>query len=127
MLCLERPDPETGQTARMFDYRADASSVTPGDRVTFHWEAEGGEMVLLEVYDTASVQQAQESTATEVPAVRLYETLPLVGTLTVVMPEDLAGGARIVFWVAGRGPIGSPVVMYKRLAFAVLDLPRQER
>jgi hypothetical protein len=127
MLCLERPDPETGQTARMLDYRADARSVTPGDRVTVHWEAEGGEMVLLEVYDTASVQRAQESYATTVPPVRFYEKLPLAGTLTVVMPEDLAGGARIVFWVAGRGPIGSPVVMYKRLAFAVLDLPRQDR
>ena len=127
MLCLERPDPETGQMARILHYRADASSVTPGDRVTVHWEVEGGEMVLLEVYDTASVQQAQESTATEVPAVRLYETLPLAGTLTVVLPEDLADGARIVFWVAGRGPTGSPVAMYKRLAFAVLDLPRRHR
>ncbi len=113
--------------ARMLDYRADAGSVAPGDRVTVHWNADGGEMVLLEVYDTASVQQAQELKATAVPAVRLYENLPLNGSQTVVLPEDLAGGARFVFWVAGRGPIGSPVVMYKHLAFAVLDLARQDR
>ena len=66
----------------------------------------------------------QESNATTIPAVGLYENLSLTGAHTVVMPSDLVGGARIVFWVAGRGPAGSPVVMYKRLAFAVLDLPR---
>ena len=83
-------------------------------------------MVLLEVYDMASVQHAQESNATSIPIVGLYDSLPLTGSHTVVMPEDLAGGARIVLWVADRGPVGSPVVMYKRLAFAVIDLPRQD-
>jgi hypothetical protein len=111
--------------ARMLGYHADASSVAPGDKVTFRWDADGGEMVLLEIYDTVSVQRAQESNATSAPVLNLYENLPLTGTQTVLVPEDLVGGARIVFWVAGRGPAGSPVAMYKRLAFAVIDLPRQ--
>lgn len=125
LLCLERHDPESGQMARMLGYHADVSSVAPGDRVTFRWDADGGEMVLLEIYDTVSVQRALESNATSVPIVRLYDSLPLTGTHTVLMPDDLAGGARIVFWVADRGPAGSAVVMYKRLAFGVIDLPRQ--
>jgi hypothetical protein len=83
-------------------------------------------MVLLEIYDMASVQQAQEGNATSVPVVGLYDNLPLVGSQTILMPGDLVGGARIVLWVADRGPTASPVVMYKRLAFAVLDLPRQD-
>lgn len=126
MLCLERHDPESGQMARILGYHADVSSVAPGDRVTFRWDADGGEMVLLEIYDMASIQHAQESNATTVPVVRLYENLPLAGSHTVLMPEDLAGGARVVFWVAGRGPAGSPVTMYKRLAYGVIDLPRQD-
>jgi Tol biopolymer transport system component len=125
MLCLERHDPESGRIARMLGYHADVSSVAPGNSVTLRWDAEGGEMVLLEVYDMASVQHAQESNATSIPIVGLYDSLPLTGSHTVVMPEDLAGGARILFWVAARGPVGSPVVMYKRLAFAVIDLARQ--
>ena len=126
MLCLEWGNPENGQLARLLDYHTDASSVAPGDRVTFRWDAEGGEMVLLEIYDMASIQHAQESNATTVPVVRLYENLPVAGSHTVLMPEDLADGARIVLWVADRGPTGSPVAMYKRLAFAVIDLPRQD-
>jgi hypothetical protein len=126
MLCLERLDPESGQTARLLDYRADAGSVAPGDRVTFHWDAAGGAIVLLEIYDMTTVQHAQESNAPSVPVVRLYDNLPLTGAHTIHVPEDLAGGARIVLWVADRGPTGSPVAMYKRLAFAVIDLPRQD-
>jgi Tol biopolymer transport system component len=126
MLCLEWDNPEDGQMARLLDYHTDASSVAPGDRVTLRWDADGGEMVLLEVYDMASVQHAQESYATSVPVVGLYDNLPLTGDHTVLMPEDLADGARIVLWVADRGPTGSPVAMYKRLAFAVIDLPRQD-
>jgi hypothetical protein len=126
MLCLEWGNPENGQLARLLDYHTDASSVAPGDRVTLDWDAEGGEMVLLEVYDMASVQHARESYATSVPVVELYDNLPLTGDHTVLMPEDLADGARIVLWVADRGPTGSPVAMYKRLAFAVIDLPRQD-
>ncbi len=126
MLCLERQDPESGQLARMLGYRADISSVSPGDGVTFHWEASGGKMVLLEIYDTATIQQARESNATSVPVAGLHENLPLSGSQTVQMPEDLVGGARAVLWVADRGPTGSSVAMYKRLAFAVIDLPRQD-
>jgi hypothetical protein len=110
----------------MLGYHADVSSVAPGNSVTLRWDAEGGEMVLLEIYDMASVQHAQESNATTVPIVRLYENLPVAGSHTVLVPEDLAGGARVVFWVAGRGPAGSPVTMYKRLAYAVIDLPCQD-
>ena len=111
--------------ARRLGYHADISSVAPGKGVTFRWDADGGERVLLEIYDMASIQHAQESNATTIPIARLYENLPLAGAHTVLMPEDLAGGARVVFWVADRGPAGSPVTIYRRLAFAAKDLPHQ--
>ena len=126
MLCLEHHDPESGEVARMLGYHADVSSVAPGDRVTLSWEADGGEMVLLEIYDAASLQQTRESNASSAPVAGLCENMSLTGTHTVLMPDDLAGGARIVLWVADRGPTGSPVAIYKRLAFAVIDLPRQD-
>jgi hypothetical protein len=126
MLCLERHDPESGQVARMRSYETDANLVAPGDMVTLRWGAEGGKVVLLEVYDWASIRQAQESDAPTVPPAILLQDLPLTGTHTVQMPDDLTGGARIVIWVADYGPPGSPVTMFKRLAFAIMDLPMRE-
>jgi hypothetical protein len=125
MLCLQRRDPESGEVARILDYHADADSFAPGGEVTVGWQADGGQMMLLEIYDSALVGEAKGGAATSVPALRFYDDLPLSGTRTVAMPEELENDARIVFWVASRRAAGSPVVMYKRLAFAVLDLPRQ--
>ena len=125
MLCLQRRDPDSGEEAQILDYHADADSFTPGQEVTVSWQADGGQMMLLEIYDSALVAEAKEGGATSVPVVRFYDALPLSGTYSVAMPEELEAGARIVFWVASRGAAGSPVVMYKRLAFAVLDLPCQ--
>ena len=126
MLCLERPDPESGLVARILSYGADPGSVAPGEKVTIRWDAEGGEMVLLEVYDSASIQNSQKVGATSVPLAVLQENLPLTGTQSVLIPEDMAGDARIILWVVDRGPAGSAVAMYKRLAFAIVDLPRAD-
>lgn len=125
MVCPVRHDPETGNLARILDYGTDDGACAPGDRITVHWEAEGGEMVLLELYDTASIGQAREGEATSVPTVGFYDHLPLAGQETLTLPQDLAGGVRIVLWVANGGPPASPVVMYEHLAFVVLDLPCQ--
>jgi hypothetical protein len=127
MLCLQRRDPESGEVARILDYYADADSFSPGEEVTVSWQAEGGQMMLLEIYDSSLVTAAKEGGAASVPFLSLFENLPLTGEHAVAMPEDLVGDVRIVLWVASRGPAGSPVVMYKRLAFAVLDLPQRAR
>jgi hypothetical protein len=127
MLCLQRRDPESGEVARILDYYADDDSFSPGEEVTVGWQADGGQMMLLEIYDSSQVRAAKEGRAASVPLLSLFENLPLTGEHTVAMPEDLVGDVRLVFWVASRGPVGSPVVMHKRLAFAVLDLPQRAR
>ena len=82
-------------------------------------------MVLIEIYDSATVEGG--GSAQPIPPVGLHHDLPTTGRLSTQIPGDLTGGVRIVFWVADRGPSGSPVVMYKHLGWTLMDLPRRDR
>ena len=126
MLCLEKRDPLTGDVARMLEYHASAGSFVPGDEVTFSWRARGGDVVLLEIYDSDAIEQARHTGAEWVPILALHDYLPTSGSCILALPKGIRGGARIVLWVASRGPAGSSVVRHRRLAYAVLDIPRRD-
>ena len=125
MLCLEKRDPQTGDVARILEYHASAGSFAPGEEVAFSWRVTGGDMVLLGIHDTAAIGEARASSTEWVPVLALHDYLPTAGSRILTLPNGIRGGARIVMWVASRGPGGSSVVRYRRLAYAVLDLPRK--
>lgn len=99
--------------ARVWNLSASPNPVTPGGKYVVSWQAEGAEMVIIEVYDAVNNQQYG-----------MFPDYPLVGSAEIPVPDFATSKLAIIVWAANKvyGTSAINYLTYNRLAHSSITL-----
>lgn len=96
---LDVTPPVQDEIAQIQTFTANLEAVAPGEAVRLTWEAEGGELAIVEMRDASQLGGRFGPP----PVYRTFE-VPLSGSLDVTVPETFILGATFTLSVANRHP-----------------------
>jgi hypothetical protein len=106
---LETPP---GTPPAILGFNATPDPVVRGEHVTLSWRIQGTELALIEVYDKTDRQNV----------LQVIQDLPLIGTTTVRIPDDVIGGVRFVLWGVNRSRHRVLVTMWEHVVQSELSV-----
>jgi hypothetical protein len=90
--------------ARIVSFNVTPNPVVPGQMLTFSWQVDGAELVLIQVFDDFDNKILADLT-----------NLPTTGSTTFAVPGGNTENLRVVLWGARRVHVSGQIVEYARL------------